>query len=101
MELSANDSRRTSGGGARQTRLVVVECSFRSSEIRRLESSAMDMYVTPIFYFSCRAHVRQIGRESARLAATFGATILAANTTGEKTPQEGYRLPGTGDPDGR
>lgn len=41
-----------------------------------------------------------IGREAARLAAAFGARIVAANTSGARTPQDGYIVPGTGDPDG-
>ncbi|KAF7795289.1 hypothetical protein EIP86_006443 [Pleurotus ostreatoroseus] len=41
-----------------------------------------------------------IGREAARLAAAFGARVIAANTSGVRTPQEGYIVPGTGDPDG-
>ncbi|EKM51281.1 uncharacterized protein PHACADRAFT_177935 [Phanerochaete carnosa HHB-10118-sp] len=41
-----------------------------------------------------------IGREAARLAAAFGATIIAANTSGKRTPQDGYIVPGTGDPTG-
>ncbi|THG98136.1 hypothetical protein EW026_g3993 [Hermanssonia centrifuga] len=41
-----------------------------------------------------------IGRESARLAAAFGANIIAANTSGTKKAQDGYIIPGTGDPDG-
>ncbi|GJE94036.1 oxidoreductase family protein [Phanerochaete sordida] len=41
-----------------------------------------------------------IGREAARLAAAFGARILAATSRGERAPQEGYIIPGTGDPDG-
>ncbi|EIN04048.1 hypothetical protein PUNSTDRAFT_77284 [Punctularia strigosozonata HHB-11173 SS5] len=42
----------------------------------------------------------QIGRESARLAHAFGAKIIAANSSGQRKPQEEFRLPGTGDPDG-
>ena len=42
-----------------------------------------------------------IGREAGRLAAAFGAKIIAGNTSGKKTPQDGYIIPGTGDPDGR
>ena len=41
-----------------------------------------------------------IGRESARLASTFGARILAANSSGTRQPLGGYIIPGTGDPDG-
>lgn len=43
----------------------------------------------------------QIGREAARLSAAFGANIIAANPSGTKKPQDGYIIPGTGDPDGR
>lgn len=42
-----------------------------------------------------------IGREAARLSVAFGARIVAANTSGKKTPQDGYIIPCTGDPDGR
>jgi hypothetical protein len=42
-----------------------------------------------------------IGREAGRLSAAFGAKIIAANSSGEKKPQDGYIVPGTGDPDGR
>lgn len=43
----------------------------------------------------------QLGRESARLAAAFGANVIAANASGLQKPQDGYIVPGTGDPDGR
>jgi phosphoglycerate dehydrogenase-like enzyme len=43
----------------------------------------------------------QIGRESARLAKAFGAKIIAANTSGKQKAEDGYIVPGTGDPDGR
>ena len=83
-------------------KLVVAGCLSRNSEARLSVFLATVTYVMlcsitidPVLM------IRQIGRESARLASAFGATILAANTTGEKTPQEGYRIPGTGDPDGR
>ncbi|KAI0338151.1 hypothetical protein BDW22DRAFT_1338410 [Trametopsis cervina] len=41
-----------------------------------------------------------LGRESARLAAAFGANIIVATPSGEKKPASGYTVPGTGDPDG-
>jgi phosphoglycerate dehydrogenase-like enzyme len=42
-----------------------------------------------------------IGRESARLAHAFGANVIAATSDGVRKPQDGYIIPGTGDPDGR
>ncbi|KAI0086751.1 D-isomer specific 2-hydroxyacid dehydrogenase [Irpex rosettiformis] len=41
-----------------------------------------------------------IGRESARLAKAFGANIIVATPSGLKKAQEGYIIPGFGDPDG-
>ncbi|KAI0686878.1 D-isomer specific 2-hydroxyacid dehydrogenase [Cytidiella melzeri] len=41
-----------------------------------------------------------IGREAARLAKAFGANIIAATSSGTKRPQDGYIIPGFGDPDG-
>lgn len=35
------------------------------------------------------------------MAAAFGAKIIAANSDGKKKVQDGYIIPGTGDPDGR
>ncbi|WOO80283.1 putative protein in proB 3'region [Vanrija pseudolonga] len=42
----------------------------------------------------------QLGRESARLLKAMGMRIVAANTSGKATPQDGYVIPGTGDADG-
>ncbi|WWC92649.1 uncharacterized protein L201_007608 [Kwoniella dendrophila CBS 6074] len=41
-----------------------------------------------------------LGRETARLLKAHGMRIIAANTSGKATPQEGYVIPGTGDKDG-
>ncbi|GHJ90446.1 hypothetical protein NliqN6_6848 [Naganishia liquefaciens] len=41
-----------------------------------------------------------IGRETARLLKAFGATIIAATSTGTQRSDTGYVLPGTGDCDG-
>ncbi|RSH81373.1 hypothetical protein EHS25_006905 [Saitozyma podzolica] len=41
-----------------------------------------------------------LGRETARLLQAHGMRIVAANTSGKATPQDGYILPGTGDPTG-
>jgi len=41
-----------------------------------------------------------IGRELARLAKTFGMTVLACKRDPSKREDTGYALPGTGDPDG-
>jgi phosphoglycerate dehydrogenase-like enzyme len=43
-----------------------------------------------------------IGRELARIATSaFGMTVLALKRDPSRRPDEGYRLPGTGDPEGR
>ncbi len=39
-----------------------------------------------------------IGRELARLGHAMGMRVLAANRSGRRLSQRGYRLPGTGDP---
>lgn len=41
-----------------------------------------------------------LGRETARLLKAHGMRIIAANTSGKATPQDGYVIPGTGDKDG-
>ncbi|WWC73832.1 uncharacterized protein I206_107804 [Kwoniella pini CBS 10737] len=41
-----------------------------------------------------------LGRETARLLKAHGMKIIAANTSGKATPQDGYVIPGTGDKDG-
>ncbi|KAK8853499.1 hypothetical protein IAR55_004206 [Kwoniella newhampshirensis] len=41
-----------------------------------------------------------IARETARLLKAFNCKIIAANSKGDKRPEEGYRIPGTGDADG-
>ncbi|RSH87130.1 hypothetical protein EHS25_003621 [Saitozyma podzolica] len=41
-----------------------------------------------------------LGRETARLLKALGMKVIAANTSGKATPQEGYVFPGTGDADG-
>ncbi|WRT69848.1 uncharacterized protein IL334_006839 [Kwoniella shivajii] len=41
-----------------------------------------------------------LGRETARLLKAHGMKIIAANTSGKATPQDGYIIPGTGDKDG-
>ncbi|OCF73346.1 oxidoreductase [Kwoniella mangroviensis CBS 8886] len=41
-----------------------------------------------------------LGRETARLLKSHGMRIIAANTSGKATPQDGYVIPGTGDKDG-
>ncbi|KIR26799.1 oxidoreductase [Cryptococcus deuterogattii 99/473] len=41
-----------------------------------------------------------LGRETARLLKAHGMRIIAANTSGKATPQDGYIIPGTGDKDG-
>ncbi|WVQ84835.1 hypothetical protein IAT38_006992 [Cryptococcus sp. DSM 104549] len=41
-----------------------------------------------------------LGRETARLLKAHGMRVIAANTTGKATPQDGYIIPGTGDKDG-
>ncbi|EPQ29025.1 uncharacterized protein PFL1_03315 [Pseudozyma flocculosa PF-1] len=38
-----------------------------------------------------------LGRETARLFGAAGARIIAANTTGQRTKDDGYVIPGTGD----
>ncbi|TIB81989.1 hypothetical protein E3Q20_04454 [Wallemia mellicola] len=38
-----------------------------------------------------------LGRECARLLKTFGCRIIAANTSGERTQDSGFIIPGTGD----
>ncbi|WVW87071.1 hypothetical protein I302_109128 [Kwoniella bestiolae CBS 10118] len=40
-----------------------------------------------------------LGRETARLLKSHGMRIIAANTSGKATPQDGYVIPGTGDKD--
>lgn len=40
-----------------------------------------------------------LGRETARLFKAFGARVIAANTRGTRSPDHGYVIPGTGDPD--
>jgi phosphoglycerate dehydrogenase-like enzyme len=42
-----------------------------------------------------------IGREVARLASAFGMRILAVKSDRSRLADAGYRVPGTGDPDGR
>lgn len=42
-----------------------------------------------------------MGRETARLLKAHGMRIIAANTSGKATPQDGYVIPGTGDKDGK
>ncbi|WVQ99102.1 hypothetical protein IAU59_006234 [Kwoniella sp. CBS 9459] len=41
-----------------------------------------------------------IARETARLFKAFNCKIIAANSKGDRRPEEGYRIPGTGDVDG-
>ncbi|KAK8849834.1 hypothetical protein IAR55_005170 [Kwoniella newhampshirensis] len=41
-----------------------------------------------------------LGRETARLLKAHGMRVIAANTSGKATPQDGYIIPGTGDKDG-
>lgn len=41
-----------------------------------------------------------IGRETARLFAACGSTILAMNRDGKPSPETGYIIEGTGDPSG-
>ncbi|WVW86486.1 hypothetical protein I302_108534 [Kwoniella bestiolae CBS 10118] len=41
-----------------------------------------------------------IARETARLFKAFNCSIIAANSRGNRRPEEGYRIPGTGDADG-
>ncbi|OXG23650.1 oxidoreductase [Cryptococcus neoformans Ze90-1] len=41
-----------------------------------------------------------IARETARLFKAFNCNVIAANSKGNKRPEEGFRLPGTGDEDG-
>ncbi|WVQ85763.1 hypothetical protein IAT38_007930 [Cryptococcus sp. DSM 104549] len=41
-----------------------------------------------------------IARETARLFQAFNCKIIAANSKGDRRPEEGYRLPNTGDADG-
>lgn len=41
-----------------------------------------------------------LGRETARLLKAHGMRIIAANTSGKKTTDEGYIIPGTGDKEG-
>lgn len=41
-----------------------------------------------------------IARETARLFKAFNCNVIAANSKGDKRPEEGFRLPGTGDEDG-
>ncbi|WVR07904.1 hypothetical protein IAU60_004947 [Kwoniella sp. DSM 27419] len=41
-----------------------------------------------------------LGRETARLLKSHGMKVIAANTSGKATPQDGYVIPGTGDPQG-
>ncbi|KAH8919518.1 hypothetical protein BT69DRAFT_1246363 [Atractiella rhizophila] len=41
-----------------------------------------------------------IGREIGRLGKAFGCEILACTSSGKKSPQEGFIVPGTGDADG-
>lgn len=41
-----------------------------------------------------------IGREVARLASSFGMTIIVATSTGTKKPSDGFTLANTGDPEG-
>ncbi|WWD20463.1 hypothetical protein CI109_104939 [Kwoniella shandongensis] len=41
-----------------------------------------------------------LGRETARLLKAHGMRIVAANTSGKASPQDGYIIPGTGDKEG-
>ncbi|ORY27887.1 D-isomer specific 2-hydroxyacid dehydrogenase [Naematelia encephala] len=41
-----------------------------------------------------------IARETARLLKAFNCEIIAANSKGDRRPETGYAIPGTGDPDG-
>ncbi|WVQ95895.1 hypothetical protein IAU59_002994 [Kwoniella sp. CBS 9459] len=41
-----------------------------------------------------------LGRETARLLKAHGMKIIAANTSGKSSSQDGYVIPGTGDKDG-
>lgn len=42
----------------------------------------------------------QLGRESARLAKAFGMDVLACNSTGVRSVDNGFVIPGSGDPEG-
>ena len=41
-----------------------------------------------------------LGRETARLLKAHGMRVVAANTSGKRTQDEGYIIPGTGDKEG-
>ena len=41
-----------------------------------------------------------LGRESARLGKALGMEVLACSSKGDRCGDEGYVVPGTGDPDG-
>ncbi|KAK4057480.1 hypothetical protein OIO90_001549 [Microbotryomycetes sp. JL221] len=41
-----------------------------------------------------------IGRETARMAASMGAKVIALNRSGKPSPETGYIIQGTGDPSG-
>jgi phosphoglycerate dehydrogenase-like enzyme len=55
-------------------------------------------------WFNSADHLPQgyghIAREAARLLKAFNLNIIAANSTGKQTVDEGYIVPGTGDKDG-
>lgn len=57
-------------------------------------------FLTNHGFVSTKKGYGSLGRETARLLKAHGMRIIAANTSGKATPQDGYIIPGTGDKDG-